>query len=131
MNFNHYSNSLSNKKLNKLEFINKNLYFKEQIKKVKKAKTTVQEKTFAHPISVKELISRMSKECLELNNKRTNNPIKKWANYSKTFLVRYTNGQEEMKRCLISLAIREIQFKDHKFTACRIVKRKQSDNSKC
>lgn len=54
----------------------------------------------------------MSKECLELNNKRTNNPIKKWANYLKTFLgLGYAKWDGvEMKRCLISLAIREIQL---------------------
>lgn len=38
--------------------------------------------------------------------------------------------KKKMKRCLISLAIKEIQIKDHKFTACRIVKGKKSDNSK-
>lgn len=37
--------------------------------------------------------------------------------------------KKKMKMCLIPLAIKEIQIKEHKFTACRIVKRKKSDNS--
>ena len=46
------------------------------------------------------------------------------------FLSDIQMDKKKMKRCLISLAIRE-KIKDHKFTACRIVKRKLSDNSKC
>ena len=51
---------------------------KETINKMKKSPTEW-EKIFAKYISNKGLISKMYKEHIQLNIKRKNNPIKKWA----------------------------------------------------
>ena len=55
----------------------KNFYAsKDTIKKMKRQHTW--EKIFANHLSHKDLVSRIYKELLQLNNRKINNPIKNW-----------------------------------------------------
>ena len=71
---------------------------------------------------------------MKLNSKKTNNPIKKWAN-KQTFLQgRPTDGQKHMKRCSTSLDIREMQIKTimrHHFAQIGMANINMSKNNKC
>ena len=51
---------------------------KENINKMKR-KPMDWEKVFAVDVTEKDLISEIYKQFLQLNNQKTNNPIKKWA----------------------------------------------------
>ena len=82
---------------------------KETISKVKRQPSDW-EKLIANEATDKELISKMYKQLLQLNSRKINDPVKKWAkelnrHFSKEDIQM---ANKHMKRCSTSLIIREI-----------------------
>ena len=108
---------------------------KETICKVKRHPSEWR-KIIANESTEKELISKIYKQLMQLNIRKMNNPIKKWAkqlnrNFSKEDMQM---ANKHMKRCSTSLIIGEMQIKitmRYYFTVIRMAAIKKSTNNKC
>ena len=108
---------------------------KETISKVKR-QPSEWEKIIANEATDKQLISKIYNKSLQLNYRKINDPIKKWAkelnrHFSKEDIQM---ANKHMKRCSTSLILREMQIKTtmwYHFMPVRMAAAQKSTSNKC
>ena len=124
-------------KVNKWDLIKHKSFCKakETISKVKRQPSEL-EKILANETTDKGLISKIYKPLMQLNTRKTNNPIQKWEkhlnrHFSKDIIQM---GNKHVKRYSTSLIIREVQIKTtvrYHLTLVRMALIKKSTKNKC
>ena len=108
---------------------------KETISKVNRQPSEWQ-KIIANERTDKGLISKIYMQLIQLNTRKTNNPITKWGNgvYRHFSKEEIQMANKHMKRCSTSVIFRDMQIKttiSYHLTSIRMSLIKKSTNNKC
>ena len=124
-------------KINKWDLVKSKSFctMKETIIKVKR-QPSEWEKIIANKATDKELISKIHKQLMQLNTRKINDPVEKWAKELNRYFSKedIQMANKHMKRCSASLIIREMQIKTtvrYHLTPVRMAAIKKSTKNKC